>query len=226
MQAQAPFSPGSARSRREREREARSSGSVLARLELRSSARWLVVRQAVPAARRLCPKRERAASAASEKREPLDLAPMQWRECSLRTCSQESRTAVADRAKTRCERLNSSSTRCVARASRLSSTHHRLLPPGVQRARPRPLYTLHRPSSPRPAPPAPLDPPPPRSTSTSPPARSTMSRARQSMYPAPPSASHWSALEQCSQALHASCVNVRPAPHSPPCSFEARGRAS
>ncbi|GAA5912235.1 hypothetical protein JCM8208_001309 [Rhodotorula glutinis] len=35
-----------------------------------------------------------------------------------------------------------------------------------------------------------------------------MSRARPSMYPAPPSASHWSALEQCSQALHASCVNV------------------
>ncbi|GAA5848557.1 hypothetical protein JCM9279_006603 [Rhodotorula babjevae] len=38
-----------------------------------------------------------------------------------------------------------------------------------------------------------------------------MSRARQSMYPAPPSASHWSALEQCSQALHASCVNVHDA---------------
>ncbi|BGP47827.1 hypothetical protein JCM10450v2_003692 [Rhodotorula kratochvilovae] len=38
-----------------------------------------------------------------------------------------------------------------------------------------------------------------------------MSRARQSMYPAPPSASHWAALEQCSYALQASCANIHEA---------------
>ncbi|GAA5826343.1 hypothetical protein JCM3770_000130 [Rhodotorula araucariae] len=38
-----------------------------------------------------------------------------------------------------------------------------------------------------------------------------MSRARQSMYPAPPSSSHWTALEQCSYALQASCANVQEA---------------
>ncbi|GAA5997732.1 Spc19p [Rhodotorula paludigena] len=38
-----------------------------------------------------------------------------------------------------------------------------------------------------------------------------MSRARQSMYPAPPPPTHWNALEQCSAALQASCANVRSA---------------
>ncbi|TKA50059.1 hypothetical protein B0A53_06512 [Rhodotorula sp. CCFEE 5036] len=38
-----------------------------------------------------------------------------------------------------------------------------------------------------------------------------MSRARQSMYPAPPSASHWAALEACSQGLHACGANMQSA---------------
>ncbi|GAA5928358.1 hypothetical protein JCM10213_005715 [Rhodosporidiobolus nylandii] len=36
-----------------------------------------------------------------------------------------------------------------------------------------------------------------------------MSRARPSMYPAPPAPSHWSALAACSAALQASCAHVQ-----------------
>ncbi|GAA5885652.1 hypothetical protein JCM3774_002554 [Rhodotorula dairenensis] len=38
-----------------------------------------------------------------------------------------------------------------------------------------------------------------------------MSRARQSMYPAPPTASHWAALEACSNGLHACRANMQSA---------------
>ncbi|GAA5982088.1 hypothetical protein JCM10908_004733 [Rhodotorula pacifica] len=38
-----------------------------------------------------------------------------------------------------------------------------------------------------------------------------MSRARQSMYPTPPSASHWAALEACSSGLHACGASMQSA---------------